>query len=483
MARYLFFSINNVWAYHFETEMELMTERREQGHEVFALVCQGTLNSCSSNPRRTKMGCIKCISRRDVGLKQVGFSKKNIFTLQPCDTSIIPQQFESQEALENFSIDGVNFGKAAVSMLMTDVQEHVVDTQLYATRIHEMLRAALTIARNVSEVIQQQRIDGVYFHNGRFFDYAPVVEVCKKLRVDFYVHVRAGSLNRYLVTKNHLPHELQPMKTGMMSLWQNNTSPDKVRRAEQWFVDMRNRSVKAYMGQIYTALQTKGNLPSNWYENRRNIAIFNGSLFEYGIFDDWRKSPGFMQNKVITDVIEFFKDDDTLHFYLRVHPHLKDKNNIQMQEIRVLAAKEYKNLTIIWPEEIVDTYELMEKAEKILTFGSTTGVEAAFLNKPVILWGFAFYEDLECVYRPASYEQLFSQIKGVLEPLGSDKALPYGFWQAEKGERFKHYKQTAINEGLFKGKAIAPKISFVQKLQLRVDSRMEGLKKRIKWLQ
>lgn len=478
MARYLFFSINNVWAYHFETEMELMYELLQQGHEVFVLGCNGILDACSSNSEHVKSGCLKCISRRNNGLKKIGIKPSSIITLQSknVDFSLIPKKFDSQAALENFELDGINLGRWVVSIIMTDIREHIVDMNEHTFAIHKRLRASYLIAKNLLSIIPFLKIEGVYLHNGRFFDYAPVVEVCRKLGTDFFVHARGGSLNRYALMKNHLPHELEPIKHTMKDLWFLADASLKKDEAAAWFNGVRNASKKVWMSPIHIAGQRRGSLPSNWDAAKRNIAIFNGSLFEFGIFSEWRNSPGFFQNNIIEKIAQYFAKNTEIHFYLRIHPNLKGPENSQIREIREIISRIGTNLTVLWPEDPVDTYALIEGSEKVLTFGSTVGVEACYWGKPSILWGRAFYEDLDCVEKPTSFEELCNLIKDVsLKARPQEKALPYGFWCLNKGQPFKHYKQTSLYEGAFQGEVIKPTLSILDKLQLKIDAKKQRI--------
>jgi len=98
-----------------------------------------------------------------------------------------------------------------------------------------------------------------------------------------------------------------------------------------------------------------------------------------------------------------FKNKPEYHFYLRVHPMLGKFPNSQWDEIRHF---DYRNLTIIEPEEPVDSYCLLDSCEKVIIFGSTMGVEATFWEKPSILIGQSFYSLLDCVYQPQFTEEL-----------------------------------------------------------------------------
>ena len=78
-------------------------------------------------------------------------------------------------------------------------------------------------------------------------------------------------------------------------------------------------------------------------------------------------------------------------------------NNAQLDEINTFN---YANLKIIGPDEDIDTYKLMDIADKVISFGSTTGIEATFWGATSILFGKSFYMHLDAAYQPNSYNCL-----------------------------------------------------------------------------
>ncbi|MDR0330932.1 MAG: hypothetical protein LBH93_04395, partial [Chitinispirillales bacterium] len=130
----------------------------------------------------------------------------------------------------------------------------------------------------------------------------------------------------------------------------------------------------------------------------------------------------------IAEILEYFKNDTRFHFYLRIHPNLngiKYRYHTSLLDIGNL----YTNVTVIKADDEISSYSLLESVEKVLVFGSTLGVEAAYWGKPVILLCAAFYKYLNICYKPESAEEAFSLI-GADELPAKDRAdaLKYGFY-------------------------------------------------------
>ena len=117
--------------------------------------------------------------------------------------------------------------------------------------------------------------------------------------------------------------------------------------------------------------------------------------------------------------------------------------------------KKYKNLTVIEPDEKIDTYALMEACDKVLSTYSTIGCEATYWGKVSIIAGVAPYDELDCVYQAKSFEDLFRLIDDkALAPKLKENSLPYGYRNQVHGEVYKFFKENSLNDGEFLGNKI-----------------------------
>ena len=114
--------------------------------------------------------------------------------------------------------------------------------------------------------------------------------------------------------------------------------------------------------------------------------------------------------------------------------------------------KNYKNLTVIEPDEKIDTYALMTACDKTLATYSTAAYEATYYGKVAIIGGIAPYEDWDCVYQAKSFEEFFKYIDDKnLQPKPKKNCYPYAYYNEIFGESFKYYDVTSLSEGIFCG--------------------------------
>ena len=217
----------------------------------------------------------------------------------------------------------------------------------------------------------------------------------------------------------------------------NNQIDDKNREAiaRSFFENRRNA---VFAGDtIYVKDQKKGKIPDGWRTDVENIVIFNSSEDEFFAIGGKYRDVALYKTQMdgIISIIDHYKNDKTKHFTLRVHPHLK---GLPFHYHTALYVLKYPNLTVVPADSDISSYALMDAADKVITFGSTMGIESTYWQKPSISIGFAFYRTLEAVYTPKNTEELWEMINNKeLKPIDKKRCLPYGyFFMSNRHENF-----------------------------------------------
>jgi hypothetical protein len=100
-------------------------------------------------------------------------------------------------------------------------------------------------------------------------------------------------------------------------------------------------------------------------------------------------------------------------------------------------------------------------ASRVLTFGSTIGIEATFWGRPAICLDFSFYDGLDAQYEPADEAELFSLLLGSdLAPKPRENALRFGYYLNTYGGEFRHFSTAQISDytfqSPFRGRCLRP---------------------------
>lgn len=445
---------------HLETELEIIEQLISQNNTVYFVQCNSNLKSCFANPLNNNLTCLNCVSRIDNSLKYLSkFIDNNKLKIIDYnffkDLSITQyyndNYFSDLNGLRDFIYKDYDIGLAVVSSLVSYSNDHQPNLSLHKKMIDDLLISGKFLYDFFENLINFQSFDFVFLFNGRFNENRPLLRVCQKHKINYFTHERGGLLNKYLLRYNDIPHSLYASETEINSIW-GFAKSDRDLVGKAFFEKRLNRIEESWYS--FTKNQVKGQLPNGFDESKINITIFNSSLDEYEGLEGFGCFFYKDDNEGIDLICKSLKGKKNINIYLRVHPNLSNVTNTQTKFIDGL--KSYENLIIIGATESIDTYELIIKSDLIITFGSTVGVEAAYLNKKVLLLAKCVYQNLDCVYIPKSHDELVEILLGnkvdCFADVNFNSAIKYGYWQEKMGIFYKYYNPINISKGYYRGK-------------------------------
>lgn len=437
MKKALIISNQGLSTLHLGIELEVIEKIATDFDQVVYSTCDSATLSCYFNPTGNPIGCAICQARNIKfhqllpikNLKHIPFPKEQVEEIAREITN------NSHVPIENWSVNGVNIGRGILSSVISLKRDYNVYDKNVKPLIYEELNVALKAIKGFEKLYNLVNPDEVFLFNGRFSETYPIVSYCKFHEKDFNT-VEVGSTNqKYEIYKNQLPHSIIARKENMWTLWKN--APDlKYKMADKWFTDKIHGQHKD--DKNYTENQKKSLLPDNFNRSKINISIFNSSEDEMKAIEEWQHNIYSTQNEAIKTIVEHYQPKEKIHFYLRMHPNLANLNNTQVND--ALSLK-YTNLTIIPSSDPIDTYALIDSSDIVISFGSTVGLEATYKNKISIMLGKSFYSDMNAVYEPKSFDEVFDLINNVnnLVPKPKENALPYAYYVSNRGENFLNF--------------------------------------------
>ncbi len=421
---------------HFETELEIAQRHLDAGDQVEWLACFGRLTNCDFNPQRTEGTCRDCVLRRNHGLS---FLSKPItarhLEQQTCDDSTI-LQIESVEELKAYREGGFDIGYAVLSSLVSVIRDPEPILKDHSTLISALYHSAMSVYLSVCQYLRENRVDCVYVFNGRFAAMRGVFRACQQHSVECYIHERGATIEKYELYQNHLPHEMGPIQNLIRQAWA--TAPEPRLRdslAREWFENRRAGVEKNWMS--FTKDQDAERLPDNWDGARRNVVIFSSSDDEFvAIGDAWQHTlfPNQLEG-VEWICAELQQTAPATRVYLRMHPNLKKVENEMKRRMLKLS---HPNLTVIAPDDPVNTYRLMAAADTVTTFGSSIGIEAVYWGKPSVLLGPCLYRELGGTYQPQTPAEVLDLLSRPLETQDNRGAQAYAYWFNTHGMHLIH---------------------------------------------
>ena len=445
MAKILIFAPQAIHSPHFETDLELAKKELDSGNEVLMVGCPGNLPLLCESRAKDPLACLECNSKRRSGIKMVPGLQYYSPELKAVSVKI--PTFESSDHVKAFSYKGVDLGSAALSSYISWHREPSLPVSILQGELTRAIAAGASLIDTLEQILDSEDISRAYLFNGRILFYRPLLRLLQNRGIPFHVHERAGSMQRYSLTPNTFPHDLGVRKKMYVEMTSRMGAADAEQGA-RWFEARRAGAPQAWPSFIKG--QMKGALPPECH-GRRIISIFVSSQDEFESVPGWENVIYKNQNEGIQRILE----DIPAYFLvvIRVHPNLKGLQNSQTIPLNRFGA--HPKCLLVRAEEPIDSYALMEASEKVVTFGSTVGIEATFWGATSILaGGRSLYEDLNVTYNPQTHEELIQLLTAELKPKPRENTLAYGLMELNWGVPYKWFKADGFFSGFFMGARI-----------------------------
>lgn len=449
---------------HLANILERVKELSIKGHNVNMVYCDDKFTcSCGANLSSSKSLCKVCM-----------LYKKNLFKFLPNNINYIPlseyknfiktnyslPKFQNVAELKKVEYKGVKVGYAAFSSYLT-LSRNL--NPLFDNEFVDYMTKMMTICCQhtdvVEEIIKSTKPNIVGCYNSRVLYARPIVDLSVKMGVEHLSYETTYNLNgdHAKVAFKTTPHNVEENTLMINEMWNSNFLPTqkKIEIAKDFFYKRRNSIPSG--DKLYVKDQVQGMLPDNWDSSKHNILILNSSEDEYASLGDEFENKSLFSSQLegLKYMIEKFKGYKDYHFYLRVHPNLKDvKYQYHLKLYELFEGVE--NFTIIEPTSPISTYALIDYCDKVVVFGSTTGPEAVFWGKPTILLSYCVYSLLDICYVPKDLDEFDLLIEDKeLSLKGEDNALKYGYYRMNNEyESFQYYKYDRKNIKVFGKKAM-----------------------------
>ncbi len=438
--------------HHAET-IELALMHLKAGDRVILFSCDGHLASCPANPFHAAVKCQACVSQTKYTLDKVlGGRVEDLRLRLEYKPTELPN-FDSLESLVKYSLEGVPFGELVVSQLVDDVRDSYLDYEKVREKAVIFIKNAISLFNTAKNIIRDKSIDKVYVWNGRRFSDGPVAYAAIQEGIDYAIYISGMRKNTFTVKKQVKIHELEANKNYMETLYKSAIQcgdTSHISREAKIFFDNQRYGGGDYPGFVNFSkdFEAENRLPATLRESP--LVIFTSSFWEYfGMFDYLHEYPPYKNHyEAILMILADPRLEGLGTVVVRWHPNLKTCGRHERKVINDIIDSAPSHIIHITPESSISSYALMESASKIVTFGSTIGIEATYYGKPSILLGRIVYEDSGAVYRPRDHEQFMRLVTTQnLPPLSKEGAVKYAYWcQCRGNQEFVNLSQDDSGE-------------------------------------
>lgn len=432
MSKILYYSVCGLLAPHIGVTIDDILSRKKDGDEIFWCYCHNALSVCFGNLNGCSSVCDFCHAM----YKRYGEKYGKGVHMIPIDKRNFVQKshswdFENVDQIKSIIYRNVYIGYGILSLYLSytrDIDIKNLDGfRNYFTQIVDEICDCIDY---IYDLLAQIKPDEIISFNGRFFDNRLFYDIANVFSINYTSLEVVGGYDepfKKVSFKGGLPHDIQISTQKIETLWRNSPLPykEKSEIAMSFYTRRRAGELVADVA-VYTSAQKQGLLPQDFNYNKRNIAVFNSSPDEFAaVGGEWEENLVFSSQFEALEYI-LMNSKPEMHYYLRIHPNLKNVDYMAIKDLYKLSV--YPNLTIIPAESDISTYSLMDACEKVVTFGSTMGVEATYWGKPSVLIGRALYENLDVCYRVFDKEEIIPLLERNLTPKPQIGSLKYAYY-------------------------------------------------------
>ena len=439
---------------------------------IHYLTCSNTFDVCYFNIHKQPDVCYRCKTGVKNTLKLVkgGFIHIKISDIISVENKQKAASFFSDKPIVDFNHSFENFevGAATLSTYISrsrDRDLHHVD-QIY---VKELAINALSLYLGLQEFLKKEKIDVVYNFNGRQEYVRAILRASLSKNIDCYNLERARLGGNVEFYKNVLPHNILYKANLVEQCWSDSELSETEKNEVGANFFNRQKSGESIIFPSFTKKMKKGEVPDYLSNGNKNIVLFNSSDDEVAALGEDYKNPFFSdQNEGLQFLTRLFGERlKDYNLIIRMHPNLAGVTHDFINIIRDLHKK-YPNIYVVTPESSVDSYTLMEHAQKVISFGSTTGLEATFRHIPVILLGKGIYYYSNVAYIPKNKEGIENLLISELKPKPVQNALKFGFYFLKGGKKTKYYFEDNLGKGIFFKDERIHSYSILQRIKAKI---------------
>ena len=319
------------------------------------------------------------------------------------------------DAVLNYKLDGIDFGDIVLGTMYRYFKSLTFgdDAESVGRR---MLVTSLSNYLCVKQRCETHQYDLVSFSHGIYVTWQPIVEYCQRNSVNYICYDRAK-------TKDHVNFNVnQPSPDWSFDSAWERFSGRKLTSAENARVHEYLKGRELQKGDVYSYnfsakaedLEKEKNrlgIPTN----RKCITIFTNLIWDAAnVSRDIAFDNAF---DCVVKTIEAFRDRDDIQVVLRSHPAEKVLGTKERYAELVqdhFGADLPSNVTLISPEDDVNSFTVIDITDVGVVNTSTVGLEMAVLGKQVVLISETHYRNKGFTNDVDSPETYFQAIENSL---------------------------------------------------------------------
>lgn len=420
------------WAAHVQWEGMIAQALRLRGADVQFVTCGGGLEICdrANTWEAPPMPCTTCRRYVEASIEAHGFDRTAVRDGWQDDD---PGEWPELDELSMKLLGGVTDLDLPLGALVDIPAKWFLmnatldDDPLGPITVRRFLRSARRVAKGLERALDELRPDVVLLLNGLFFFEAIAWELCRRRGIDVVTYER-GYIKGTLLFRRAVP----ACSYDVSNLWDQWRSvpltPDEDRELDEYLEDRRlgRRTMDHYWRDVrFEEHAARG--------DGKLVALFTNITWDSAVIGQEVAFPSIQA--WLLGAVEAFAARPQHELVIRIHPAEVKLPGKQTREPLARCLEERyprlpANVKVIEADDPTSSYPLMAACDLGLVFTSTTGMELALFDKPVIVAGRTFYRDkgfTTDVGSPAEFESALDRVLADPEAASPDLELARRF--------------------------------------------------------
>lgn len=384
----------------------------------------------------------------DIGIPKSSLANPPISSWRPAQPVPITRAMNRSE-IKALTYFGSPMGRAMLQV-RTLTETPVTDAYYWPERLLRLAATSYVFAYDqTTELIKARGVTAVAVYNGRFLHDRAASAAAQALGIPV-LYYDTGGIDTDFDLTDSVTHDWSDLQRRMLKLYEDWPEDQRDEVGGSWFQERLNHT--AADNALFTEAQVIGSSIDR-PDADCLVVYFSSSGDEIAELElDWDQFIG-TQPEALKFLADECRKRDGYQLVVRSHPHKRRKP--KQDVIEWLEAVDVANPDIhLDPHSPVDSYALMRQADIVVTYGSTTGVEAAFAGKRVIVLGPSAYDQLGCATLAGTQVELSTALDD-RDPGSWPGAVSYGLMMRSRGFHFEFVKRGPDNSFNLGGRAFA----------------------------
>lgn len=460
-----------------EIGAEIALEKASQDKQIFILIIDDYLKSEGFNKRLPNILSSYDIPKKleriilSSNFKNIKVFRKKIYKnieLNSWPNQILAAYKDIQKnehepinkKLKNIHLNNINVGEGILSSIIS-ITKNKYPIYFNDKKIIRVIFDLFVRRYKVYEDFfkEEFKIENLVIFNGRFASSKAIKSGISKHKeaVNILFYERSSTLERYRL-KPYSPHDREKVVGEINKIWNECTNQNEAAKIAKTFFKTKVSGKGTDWFPFSKGIQEVENnkiseILNDYIKDDKNkiISYFTSSEDEFESLGDlWLDQRFQLSQKNIIKELSSIAIKKNILLVIRVHPNVNNASQESKSNwTNIFKELPNKNILIIKETNNISSYSIVNNSNIVVVYGSTIGIEALFLEKPVIVAGSSFYFGTKAKIQPAfKLGDLEKEIDFLLKNsivskenrrILKESSYPYGYWMYTNGFKYKYF--------------------------------------------